>query len=154
MSAYEFGTYLGLLTIVFCIVLIPTIFFYLTQQNTLKAIQPANRLMEPGMVWLQLIPLFGMVWQFIVVDRISDSIKKEFRSWQNDSSILGYDDSESMQLAYRRPTYDIGLTYCILFCCSIIPMLGWLAALAGFVCWIIYWVKLAEYKNMIKRRGF
>jgi hypothetical protein len=64
MSAYEFGSYLGLLTIVFCIVLIPTIFFYLTQQNTLKAIQPANRLMEPGMV---LATINSFVWNGMAI---------------------------------------------------------------------------------------
>jgi len=51
-------------------------YFLITQQNTLKAIQQQNRLMRPGEVWLQLIPLFGIVWQFIVVTRISDSIRR------------------------------------------------------------------------------
>ena len=147
MNGYEYGYVLGMVIGVMLIGLIPTIFFLITQQNTLKSIQPANRLMEPGLVWLQLIPLFGLVFQFIVVSRISDSLRKEFSSWQNDDSILGYADSQSMELARRRPTYDIGLTYCILFCCSIVPLLGTLAALAGVVCWIVYWVKLAEYKR-------
>ena len=154
MSASEYGYVFGMMIGILALALIPMIFFLLTQQNTLKSIQPANRLMEPGLVWLQLIPLFGLVWQFIVVSRISDSIRNEFNSWQTDDSILGYSDSESMRLAYRRPTYDIGLAYCILFCCSIVPMLGSLAAIAGFVCWIIYWVKLAEYKKKISSRGF
>jgi hypothetical protein len=132
--------------------MILTIFFLITQSKTLKAIQQANRLMEPGMVWLQLIPLFGLAWQFIVVTRIADSLKNEFNSWQNDT-ILGYADSESMKLANQQPTLDIGFTYCILFCCSIIPFFGLLIAVAGLVCWIIYWVKLAEYKKKITRRG-
>ncbi|SRR5215203_1959020 len=57
--------------------LIPAIFFLLTQQNTLKAIQPHNRAMSPGQVWLQLIPIFGMIWQFFVVSKISDSLRRE-----------------------------------------------------------------------------
>ena len=154
MSGYEYGYIFGSIIGFLCIALIPTIFFLITQQNTLKSIQPANRLMEPGLVWLQLIPLFGMVWQFIVVTRVSDSLRKEFSSWQNDDSILGFSDSQAMQLARQRPTYEIGIAYCILLCCSIVPLLGTLAALAALVCWIIYWVKLSEYKGIIKRRGF
>ena len=127
------------------------VLFLLNQQNTLKAIQPENRLIRPGEVWLQLIPFFSIVWQFIVVTRISDSIKREFESWQNDS-ILGLPDAEAAQLLNIRPTYDIGIAYCILICCSIIPFLGTFAAIAGIVCWIIYWIKLAEYKRMIERR--
>ena len=149
----KYGNFWGIMLVSYGIILIPTLFFYITQQKTLKAIQPANRLMEPGMVWLQLIPLFGFAWQFIVVTRIADSLKNEFNSWQNDT-LLGYADSESMKLANQRPTLDMGFTYCILFCCSIIPFLGSLIIPAGLVCWIIYWVKLAEYKKMIVRRGF
>ena len=152
MTGYEYGYYLGVLISIVCLFLIPTIFFLITQQKTLKSIQPGNRLMDPGMVWLQLIPLFGIVWQFIVVSRISDSLKNEFNSWANDNSILG--DTESLNLTNRRPTYDIGLAYCILFCCSIIPFLGFFASLAGLVCWILYWVKLSEFKNKITRRGY
>ena len=149
---YKYGNFWGIMIVSYCIFLISSLFFYLTQQKTLKAVQPANRLMAPDMVWLQLIPLFGLAWQFIVVTRIADSLKKEFSSWQNDT-LLGYADSESIKLANQRPTLDIGFTYCILFCFSIIPFIGSLVVPAGLVCWIVYWVKLAEYKKKITSRG-
>jgi hypothetical protein len=38
---------------------------------------------------------------------------------------------------------------CILGAASIIPVLGVFAALAGFVCWILYWVKIAEYSSQL-----
>lgn len=127
--------------------LVPAIFFLITQQNTLKAIQPQNRSMSPGEVWLQLIPLFGIVWQFIVVSRISTSIGAELASrnsfsFENPQYAQGYEGGE-------RPTYQIGIAYCVLFCCSIIPILGTLTGIAGIICWIIYWVKLSEYKNLM-----
>jgi hypothetical protein len=34
--------------------------------------------MEPGMVFLSLIPLFGAIWNFFIVLRIASSLKKEF----------------------------------------------------------------------------
>jgi hypothetical protein len=143
------GTIQLLLLLLF---LVPAILFLITQQNTLRAVAKQNRKLEPGMVWLQLIPLFGMVYQFIVVSRISQSLQREFNSWGSDDSILGYADSESVEIGNSEPTYALGIAYCTLFCCSIIPFLGPFASLAGLVCWIIYWVKLAEYKAKVTRR--
>ena len=149
MNSFEPGT---IQLVLFLAFLIPPILFLVTQQNTLRAIQPQNRLMSPGEVWLQMIPLFGMVWQFIVVTRISGSLKREFESWKNDS-ILGLPEAEAVQMLNRRPTYEIGIAYCILFCCSLIPLLGSIASMAGVVCWIIYWIKLAEYKRMVEKKN-
>jgi hypothetical protein len=112
------------------------ILYLLTLQNALKACSPENQKMPPGQVWLTLIPLFGIVWIFIVVNRIADSLKAEFAK-------------RNIQVDEDRPGYAIGITYCILNCCGIIPFLGILAALGGLVCWIIYWVKIAGYKNML-----
>jgi hypothetical protein len=127
------------------------IFFLVAQQNTLKAIQFENRFMRPGEVWLQLIPLFGLVWQFIVVNRISDSIRREFQSWQNDS-ILGISEGEAITILNSRPTYDIGIAYCILSCCGCVPLLGYVTAIASLICMIIYWTRLIEFKRKIESR--
>jgi hypothetical protein len=59
-----------LIVVVLCLVLgylVALILFLIAQQNTLEAIQPQNRKMQPGEMWLQLIPLFNLIWQFIVV---------------------------------------------------------------------------------------
>jgi len=37
------------------------------------------------------------------------------------------------------------LAMCILAIISIIPYIGILFGLAGFICWIIYWVKISGY---------
>ena len=107
--------------------------------------------MRPGEVWLQLIPLFGTVWQFIVVTRIADSMRNEFESWQNDT-ILGLPDAEAVQVLNLRPTYDIGIATCILSCCGIIPYIQTFVGIAWLICFIIYWNRLAEYKRKIERR--
>ena len=143
--------------------LIPAILFLLTQQNTLKAVQPQNRLMKPGLVWLQFIPLFGQVWQFFVVSRIVGSIRKEIESGQEDT-LLGIADADVAGDLGRRPTLAIGITYCTLNAISIFlnltltagknsSMTGWVAlmALSGVICWIIYWVMLAGEKRKITR---
>jgi hypothetical protein len=136
-----------LLFIITCM-LIPAIFFLITQQNLLKAISPENRSMSPGEVWLQLIPLFNLVWQFFVVIRISDSIKKELE-YRHLNSFLGIGDPEIINELGKRPAYDIGIAYCILVCCCMVPCISTFAGLAALVCWIVYWVRLADYKRKL-----
>jgi hypothetical protein len=120
--------------------------FLLTQYNTLKAIQPQNRAMSPGEVWLQLIPLFNLVWQFIVVQRIAESISRELSS-----NVFSFEERQPLQLYQQgsRPTYQIGMAMCVLNVFGFIPLLGSLARIAGLICWIIYWVQLSSYKNQI-----
>lgn len=115
------------------IALLPTIFFLLTLQNTLKAIRGENRKMNPGEVWLMLIPFFGLIWLFIVVGRIADSIADECESRQ-----IGLSDN--------RPTYNLGIAFGVCSLCSVIPMLGVFSAIAALVLWIIYWVKVNNYR--------
>jgi len=137
------GAFLGMgivliIILAIAIGLIPQIFYLLTLQNTLKEVSPANQKMPPSNVWLILIPLFGMVWAFIVINRMADSLKAEFAK-------------RNVVVEEDRPGYTIGLTYCILMCCSIIPILGSLAVMGGIVCWIIYWVKIAGYKTKLQQ---
>jgi hypothetical protein len=44
------------------VALVIGILFLLTLHRALDRCSPRNRTMEPGMVWLNLIPLFSMVW--------------------------------------------------------------------------------------------
>jgi hypothetical protein len=129
--------------------IIPTIFFLITQQNTLKAIQVQNRTMSPGEVWLQLIPLFNLVWQFIVVNKISESIRRELAS-EKDFSFETASESNYEYYHGKMPTREIGIAYCVLALCSLIPVIGSFAGLAALICWIIYWVKLSQYKTKIE----
>lgn len=122
--------------IILGVCLIPLIFYLITIQDTLKEISPENRQMQPGEVWLSIIPLFGMVWQFFVVDRVSKSLKAEFLK-------------RNIQIVEEKPGYSIGIAFCILNCCGIIPVLGGFAGIGGLVCWIIYWIKIADYKTLL-----
>ncbi|MFA6058813.1 MAG: hypothetical protein WC756_11490 [Taibaiella sp.] len=116
--------------------LIPVIFYLITLQNTLKAISPENRKMEPGMVWLLLIPIFNIVWNFIVVNRMADSIQAELQK-------------KGVSLT-ERPAYNVGIAMCIIGCVTWIPQLGSVLSIAGLICWIIYWVKISEFKKKIE----
>ena len=62
------------------IFLVPAIFYLLTLQKALNRCSPESRAMQPGMVWLLLIPLFNLVWQFFVVINIAKSLVPSFRN--------------------------------------------------------------------------
>ncbi|MGA9117466.1 MAG: hypothetical protein WB626_11875 [Bacteroidota bacterium] len=124
-----------LILVVLGLLLIPGVFFTLTLQNALNRCAPSNRTMRPGQVWLLWVPLFSLVWQFIVVFRISSSLANEFRSRN--------------MAREAEPGKTIGLAYCILGLCSIIPVVGMLTAIAGLICLIIYWVKIAGFSAEI-----
>lgn len=121
-----------LILFLFPLIIIPFVFYLITLQNVLKKVSPENRKMPPANVWLLFIPLFNLGWHFVVVARVSDSLKAEFAK-------------RGISVGVERPAYGVGLAYCILKCCSYIPFLGIAAALAWLVCWIIFWVKVSGY---------
>ena len=138
---------------------IPAILFFLAQQRILQVISPENREMSPGSVWLQLIPFFGMVWQFFVVTRIAHSVFKEMVSKMGESIL----DHSQVQIEGKdeSPIYSIGIAYCILTTVAVIinystrhstsplRLFGSLLFLTGMICWIIYWVRLVNTKNKL-----
>jgi len=137
--------------------LVPAILFLLTQQNTLKLIQPLNRTIRPGQVWLQLIPVFNLYYQFVVVTGISNSLQREFNSYFNDSDSILPDETVTGATGGKRPVYSSGMAYCWLFVISTVinllpsyfSIVSGLVSIAGIVYWIVYWVQLAGYKKKL-----
>ncbi|MCA6362112.1 MAG: hypothetical protein IM638_03690 [Bacteroidetes bacterium] len=128
------------------------VFFLLNLGNALKQCSPETRKMPPGQVWLTLIPLFGVVWYFIVVSRIADSLAGEFAR-------------RRMPVNEARPGYGVGLAMSIAGCGGLlrnfgklahVPLLYWLGigiALVYLVLVVVYWVQIAGYKNQLIRSG-
>lgn len=98
------------------------------------------RRIEPGAVWLSLIPLFGLVWQFIVVGAVGDGIAKEMLA-------------RNMLPREEKPAYAVGLTGCILMCCCIIPYAGVCLAIIGLLFMVVHTIKIAEYNSVLKQSG-
>lgn len=112
------------------------VFYLLNLQNLLKEIDQKNRLVEPGNVWLMFIPLFNLIYPFILYPKICDSVKAEYE--HRGISIQG-DYSRSISIAMP-----------ILGLCGLIPFIGGLAGLANLVLFIIFWVRTAEYKSKLR----
>jgi hypothetical protein len=117
------------------IALIPAIFFLLTLQKALQRCSPESRTTSPGSVWLMFIPLFNIIWQFLLVIKISESLHNEFTKRNMNEE--------------PNPGKTLGLASCILGLIGIIPVIGMLTSVAGLVCWIMYWVKIAGYSNKL-----
>ena len=136
-SAGIVGLVFSILLIVWVLMLLPKIFYLITLQNALSRCRPESRTLSPGLVWLLLVPLFGIIWHFFIVTGLSDSLTREFAA--RGTSMPG-DQGRSA-----------GLAMCILNVCAFIPYLGGLCVLAGFVCWILYWVRIAECSSQLLR---
>jgi len=116
--------------------ILPAIFFLLTLQNTLKAISSENRKMPSANVWLLFIPVFNFYWQFIVVDKIAQSISLE---------------CEKLQIPVKeaRPTYNLGLCWNICYILFLVPVIKLFVAVILTIFWILYWVKVNQYRELI-----
>ena len=107
------------------------IFFLLALSRALGLCRPHNRTIEPGMVWLNLIPIFNLVWMFITVIRVSETLRYEFRDRGRHRRSEDYG-------------HGLGIAMCI----------SWMAGLLPFlVLTIVYWVKIADYARRLEYDG-
>ena len=114
--------------------------FLLNLSRCLQQVEPQNRDMEPGQVWLALFPIFNIVWMSIIVTRVASSLNREYRDrrW----SSRGKDFGQSVGMAFCMCSTSAIIPFAL-----IIPYCGALFGIAGMVCFIIYWVKIAAYRN-------
>jgi len=118
-----------------CLLLLPTILYVLTLTKALNKCSVASRSLEPGMLWLLLVPLVNIVWHFFVVLGMTKTLASEFRGRKH--SCYGSNVRE----------FD-GLATCICGACMIIPFVGFVAWPVKIVLWIIYWTKIAACSRL------
>ncbi len=131
---------LGIAILVFILINVTVhALFLLTLFKCMKKVKPENQAIAPGLVWLNLIPIFQIGWIFYTVIKIKESLSKEFdsRGLQGDGDF----------------GFTMGLTYAICCCASAIPYLGLLIAIGAIVFWIIYWVKIANYSKQLNENS-
>ena len=126
----------GLLLVGLLLFLIPSVFFLLTLQKALTRVAPERRTMNPPMVWLGLIPLFNIVWNFLMVIALSKSLGAELTSRNIPHE--------------AEPGKTIGLVWASLGAACLIPGLGFLLGIPVLILWIIYWVKIAGFSAKLQ----
>lgn len=141
--------------------IVPLVFFLISMQRALKRCSPENRALSPRLVWLGLIPVFNLVWQFVVVVALGRSLGNEYRA----RGLRGP----------ARPGLSLGIAMACVWAVSIVAYFGLWASvlgalgrrlneyysalsifglagilfLAGLVLWIIYWVKIHQYSSRL-----
>lgn len=119
----------------------PWVFYILTLTRTMNAISVENRQMAPANFWLMLVPLVGNVLHFIVVSKLAASLGLEFQK----RGITTHD---------AKPGYKLGLAASISFIGCFLPgNLSLVFGASSLICWLIYWVKIAEYKNELIKKS-
>ncbi len=118
-------------------IIVTCVFYVKNLMDLLKQVDPRNRLVHPGFVWMLFIPFYGaVIYPFMLYPRIAESLRKEFDS-RNNPQPGDYGKS-------------LGIVLPILICCMVIPFLNFVALPGFIVVGIIFWVKMAQYKRMLK----
>lgn len=127
---------LGILLVIIVFWLSIMSLFCLTLMRCFQRIQPQNRTLEPWTVWLRLIPCVGTIFIFIIVTKLTESLRKEYRWRRWGSRGEGFGNGG-------------GMAYAVLNAAGHIPYIGVLFTLAAFVCFIVYWVQIANYSSRL-----
>ena len=117
--------------------LVPLVFYLLTLHRTLAACAPANRRMEPGAGVAAAHPASSaLVWQFFVVLAVSGSLgagvpRSAASPPSRTRAVVGPGHVRPVGLRRHPVPRPAGR-------CS-----------ASLVCWILYWVKIAGFRNLL-----
>ena len=109
---------------IFLIVAVVYVCYLVAVATCLRRVSEENRRMSPGQVWLCLIPVFGFVWEFIMIGHLSDSLIAEYR----DRGLRRDGD-----FGWR-----LGIRY---------KILTFLCVLPGAIFFIAYWAKIVGYSR-------
>ncbi|MDY3559726.1 hypothetical protein R5W23_000884 [Gemmata sp. JC673] len=106
-------------------------------QRALLRVEPENRRMSPGQVWLNLIPIFNLVWCTVTVERVAESLRNEFLARQMHS---------------RRETYGRtrGFTLLTLLASGVLFYPAFITYPIAFVYAILYWRQISRYAEQLK----
>ena len=112
--------------------------FLAAVSRVLTLVSPENRRMEPGQVWLNLIPILNFVWLAATVERVGESLHNELTARGAVRKKEGYGKTA-------------GLTALVLFATGMIPFVGVVTWPFAVVYGIVYWVLLGGYARRLRR---
>jgi hypothetical protein len=115
--------------------------FVLSLKKTLEKCSPASRAMDPGMLWLLMIPLVNMVVNFMVVANMAKSLANEFRA-------------RGIQSPEAEPGKSVGIAFSscgaiLIGLAFVAPGLERIAGLVYCVLFGFYWKKMNDFSRML-----
>ena len=130
MESFTLGHWL-----IMAIILLPGLLYTLNLMKAFQAVDEPLRPMAPAMVWLLLVPLLNIVWIFVVVTKLKTAYRR-----MGDAGRL----AQPSDAGYG---YGMGMAAC--FVLSIIPYIGGLFGLVGFVLWILHWIQVSKARKLV-----
>jgi hypothetical protein len=133
---------------------LPKVFYLLSVQKTLKLIPEQYRKMNPLLVWLGMIPLFYLLWNFFVVwktKRSFDALRAAGNtdSNQNGGFAMGIVSSVFAVLipvlGIVSPVAEEASQFGVMTLVSVVVFFAWIAT------WIVNWVQVVSSRRAIGR---
>ena len=156
---------MSLVILIILSVIVLNIWYYISLQTAMDEVSQRNRSMSGGLVWLNIIPVFGFIWAFVFNSALNNSYKSEFKE-------LGVNEHPSLVSGILYPafnllfvifnytvpylmygTFDFQYLYYSRDGLSII-VLAIIFLIANLVFWIIFWVNVAGLKNKLQSISF
>lgn len=110
--------------------------------RVLRRVEPANRRMEPGQVWWNLIPVFNVIWATVTIERVAESLRAEFTARE----LHGPNEKYGRKL---------GLTAMALLA-SAVPLypMAIVTYPVAFGYWVAYWREVKRYAARLKSGAY
>ena len=126
---------LALLPIILLISLVPVVLLDILLHRALNRCAPSSRTMSPWLVWLGLVPVFGLFWAFRVVKAVATSLHNEFVR-------RGIAESPA-------PGRTVGMAWAWLSLLSFVPIVNFLTILPAELCWAFYCIQIALFTRKL-----
>jgi TonB family protein len=167
-----------IVVIIIAVLAIPFLYLA-TLFNTIKLTNPNKRKISPWNIWLNLIPIVGSFIHYNHINRINETLEEEFkdRGIKQHDSQFGYTAGRVFSLT-NIVLFFVNIFYTIYFWVSVNEMnesssyyyetsnekyanffdssdtalfgiFFIIASLIAFICWIIYWSKIANCKKIM-----
>jgi hypothetical protein len=115
--------------------------FLASVDRVVKRVEPENRRMDPGQVWLCLIPGFNLLWIVVMIERVGESIRNEFIARGRHKLSESYGKTAGLAfvfLSWVGIPFAIETTPCVL--------VFWFFA---FIYWVVYWTQISNYARKL-----
>jgi hypothetical protein len=145
----DLDRFLGELGPILCFLLViafvAVVAFLSALDRAVRQVEPDNRRMDPAQVWLNLIPLFNVIWMVVTIERVGESIRNEFISRGHHKKTESYGKTA-------------GITSIILWLVGILTGSGLGVCLLifwffAFMYWVVYWAQISGYARRLKNES-